>query len=128
MMSCFFFFKQKTAYDLRISDWGSDVCSSDLDVADLEAPCVERQACRVREDEQEQGPHGQGCKEQHRDDRQHHVFPARHVATYPRVIAKQQPEQEGHDRQNVVEGKRIPGRIKQGGGRVLKKKKKENKW
>src|SRR3546814_15713032 len=28
---CFFFFKQKTAYDLRISDWSSDVCSSDLD-------------------------------------------------------------------------------------------------
>src|SRR3546814_2702472 len=35
-MSCsevymiFFFFKQKTAYELRISDWSSDVCSSDL--------------------------------------------------------------------------------------------------
>src|SRR3546814_4574524 len=26
----FFFFKQKTAYDMRISDWSSDVCSSDL--------------------------------------------------------------------------------------------------
>src|SRR3546814_8580198 len=26
----FFFFKQKTAYDVRISDWSSDVCSSDL--------------------------------------------------------------------------------------------------
>src|SRR3546814_17818017 len=26
----FFFFKQKTAYELRISDWSSDVCSSDL--------------------------------------------------------------------------------------------------
>src|SRR3546814_5425493 len=34
-MSCklyclFFFFKQKTAYEVRISDWSSDVCSSDL--------------------------------------------------------------------------------------------------
>src|SRR3546814_4264350 len=28
--SLFFFFKQKTAYDMRISDWSSDVCSSDL--------------------------------------------------------------------------------------------------
>src|SRR3546814_9051874 len=28
--SSFFFFKQKTAYDIRISDWSSDVCSSDL--------------------------------------------------------------------------------------------------
>src|SRR3546814_16401522 len=29
----FFFFKQKTAYEMRISDWSSDVCSSDLDGA-----------------------------------------------------------------------------------------------
>src|SRR3546814_1947731 len=30
---CFFiFFKHKTAYEMRISDWSSDVCSSDLDV------------------------------------------------------------------------------------------------
>src|SRR3546814_1307303 len=28
--SFFFFFKQKTAYEMRISDWSSDVCSSDL--------------------------------------------------------------------------------------------------
>src|SRR3546814_1926983 len=27
---CFCFFKQKTAYEMRISDWSSDVCSSDL--------------------------------------------------------------------------------------------------
>src|SRR3546814_20640283 len=27
---CFFFFKQKTAYEMRISDWSSDVCSSEL--------------------------------------------------------------------------------------------------
>src|SRR3546814_5853913 len=30
----FFFFKQKTAYEMRISDWSSDVCSSDLAGAD----------------------------------------------------------------------------------------------
>src|SRR3546814_15558159 len=29
---CFCFFKQKTAYEMRISDWSSDVCSSDLDL------------------------------------------------------------------------------------------------
>src|SRR3546814_14153376 len=29
----FFFFKQKTAYEMRISDWSSDVCSSDLHVS-----------------------------------------------------------------------------------------------
>src|SRR3546814_8851787 len=30
MYFIFFFFKQKTAYEMRISDWSSDVCSSDL--------------------------------------------------------------------------------------------------
>src|SRR3546814_12272272 len=30
MCRIFFFFKQKTAYEMRISDWSSDVCSSDL--------------------------------------------------------------------------------------------------
>src|SRR3546814_3494738 len=30
----FFFFKQKTAYEMRISDWSSDVCSSDLHIGD----------------------------------------------------------------------------------------------
>src|SRR3546814_4498741 len=34
-MCFFFFFKQKTAYEMRISDWSSDVCSSDLHVADI---------------------------------------------------------------------------------------------
>src|SRR3546814_19065635 len=32
----FFFFKQKTAYEMRISDWSSDVCSSDLAAVDRE--------------------------------------------------------------------------------------------
>src|SRR3546814_4950720 len=30
VFSIFFFFKQKTSYEMRISDWSSDVCSSDL--------------------------------------------------------------------------------------------------
>src|SRR3546814_3519945 len=30
ILDVFFFFKQKTAYEMRISDWSSDVCSSDL--------------------------------------------------------------------------------------------------
>src|SRR3546814_3718994 len=36
----FFFFKQKTAYEMRISDWSSDVCSSDLPVGVGEAPVL----------------------------------------------------------------------------------------
>src|SRR3546814_1356911 len=60
-MLSFFFFKQKTAYEMRISDWSSDVCSSDLHdvVADLrtldEADAdnrqrLERLVARDRED------------------------------------------------------------------------------
>src|SRR3546814_16160234 len=35
----FFFFKQKTAYEMRISDWSSDVCSSDLVLARPSPSC-----------------------------------------------------------------------------------------
>src|SRR3546814_18342044 len=41
----FCFFKQKTAYELRISDWSSDVCSSDL--PSIGAPISERRAAPV---------------------------------------------------------------------------------
>src|SRR3546814_6034372 len=41
----FFFFKQKTAYEMRISDWSSDVCSSDL-VRSGDPDNVEAQAAR----------------------------------------------------------------------------------
>src|SRR3546814_6761321 len=44
----FFFFKQKTAYEMRISDWSSDVCSSDLAALLSSAgdPLLFRQALR----------------------------------------------------------------------------------
>src|SRR3546814_9010011 len=41
----FFFFKQKTAYEMRISDWSSDVCSSDL--MDRQGAIVESIAQKV---------------------------------------------------------------------------------
>src|SRR3546814_4739429 len=40
VVSAFFFFKQKTAYVLRISDWSSDVCSSDLLPPERTGPVV----------------------------------------------------------------------------------------
>src|SRR3546814_8445386 len=49
-MECFFFFKQKTAYEMRISDSSSDVCSSDL--------AVERQALEVEGGKGIGGEHG----------------------------------------------------------------------
>src|SRR3546814_4869597 len=44
----FFFFKQKTAYEMRISDWSSDVCSSDLP--------VRRQSRRARRSDRRLAP------------------------------------------------------------------------
>src|SRR3546814_2578417 len=46
LIDCFFF-KQKTAYVMRMSDWSSDVCSSDL-VEPFDAAAVQRRAQRVR--------------------------------------------------------------------------------
>src|SRR3546814_10468633 len=40
MCSFVFFFKQKTAYEMRISDWSSDVCSSDLQMRHGEAQAL----------------------------------------------------------------------------------------
>src|SRR3546814_5012916 len=43
---CFFFFRQKTAYEMRISDWSSDVCSSDLE--QVRGAALERTLARAR--------------------------------------------------------------------------------
>src|SRR3546814_9224436 len=43
----FFFFKQKTAYEMRISDWSSDVCSSDL-IAKVLAEALGRRLIRLQ--------------------------------------------------------------------------------
>src|SRR3546814_386383 len=52
----FFFFKKKTAYDMRISDWSSDVCSSDLAINSHNSPL----ACTVKS---------------HKEARYHRLFP-----------------------------------------------------
>src|SRR3546814_8739684 len=45
-MVCFFFFvKQKTAYEMRISDWSSDVCSSDLPHIGHDTGPFQRRGC-----------------------------------------------------------------------------------
>src|SRR3546814_5078512 len=48
----FFFFKQKTAYEMRISDWSSDVCSSDL----LEKPTIHQKNLEFKVDIDEEIP------------------------------------------------------------------------
>src|SRR3546814_14212512 len=50
-VSLFLFFKQKTAYEMRISDWSSDVCSSDLRIAGDDPERIAATAqCRDRSD------------------------------------------------------------------------------
>src|SRR3546814_3885216 len=53
-MKLFFFFKQKTAYEMRISDWSSDVCSSDLvgigPARSLHRPCRDFRGAQQRPD------------------------------------------------------------------------------
>src|SRR3546814_6476062 len=47
MICCVFFFKQKTAYEMRISDWSSDVCSSDLLPDELAQAAAEMQVGQI---------------------------------------------------------------------------------
>src|SRR3546814_3644710 len=51
---CIFFFKQKTAYEMRISDWSSDVCSSDL-------CCKQPWSARILTAPEFSGDHGFPC-------------------------------------------------------------------
>src|SRR3546814_15552168 len=44
--TCIIFFKQKTAYEMRISDWSSDVCSSDLRPCPAQTPHDQKKAAR----------------------------------------------------------------------------------
>src|SRR3546814_15544066 len=105
----FFFFKQKTEYDLRISDWSSDVCSSDLSQL-----CV-RYLAPADVDEGHgdllAGLHERPIRIPSRysyDDRGSELYEAR----------IRQPE----DQKCVVEGKSVSGRVDLGGRRIIKKK------
>src|SRR3546814_1979619 len=93
----FFFFKQKTAYEMRISDWSSDVCSSDL--ADMNGgggePAVGLGMCAWRE-----------------------LRPV-HAECAPFMV-----DQAARDRKRVVSGKSVSVRVDLGGRRIIKKKKK----
>src|SRR3546814_15004150 len=102
----FFFFKQKTAYEMRISDWSSDVCSSDLggDLQDRHRvrtclghrhrPC---RFCRRCTGSVCCGTSNSGrtCRRRGRGRR---------------------------DRKSVVEGKSVSVRVDLGGRRIIKKK------
>src|SRR3546814_7334639 len=50
LLFVFFFFKQKTAYEMRISDWSSDVCSSDLIIGFEQQTHVQLRGARCTRD------------------------------------------------------------------------------
>src|SRR3546814_1863966 len=124
-----FFFKQKTAYDMRIIDWSSDVCSSDLLVerrrgwrrlADLEMPQgaaeeAERMCRSLAIEEARAAVRGQGERNLDRRAR-----PAR------RDRAGQQRHRRKEDRKSVGSGKSASVRVEFGGRRINNKKKNTN--
>src|SRR3546814_10880792 len=115
---CFFFFKQKTAYEMRISDWSSDVCSSDLaktglrrtgDRLGLAALFGFDAGESARGIDEGQHRQAELVGQLHQADRLAIAFGLGH----PEIV----------DRTRVVSGKSGSVRVDLGGRRLLKKKK-----
>src|SRR3546814_20727262 len=108
----FFLFKQKTAYERRISDWSSDVCSSDLDLALAD----ERGAVRA----------GRGVGEDQRDVLRAHVAAvgaigaaraALDAADDLEIVAVARIRQAGDERPFGIAMERNPGTVARGARR-----------
>src|SRR3546814_17819994 len=98
-----FFFKQKTAYEMRISDWSSDVCSSDL----VHIGDGQRQKCRCLDEEGGLG--AQGCQGDHG------------AHTWERSCGTDRSAGSGdRDRKSVVSGESVSVRVDLGGRRIIK--------
>src|SRR3546814_17383664 len=131
-MIMFFFFKQKTAYEMRISDWSSDVCSSDLRLRRRNAPGI----C----DRQPRRPDARLPRRRPRADRRQGQQPKMESANGRggdrrldrrdlRAIARNGTMDPAHltlpptDRTSVGEGKSVSVRVDLGRSRYIKKKK-----
>src|SRR3546814_17713903 len=90
----FFFFKQKTAYELRISDWSSDVCSSDLGA----------------EQRRRQGLRGDAARRQGRGGGRESALSGEGRIGIGRGV---------QDRKSVVSGKSVSVRVEHGGRRII---------
>src|SRR3546814_15227246 len=117
-----FFFKHKTAYEMRISDWSSDVCSSDLGGR---FGCTHRDTTGSR-------AYGRQVRERFsghgRRSSQRRQGPAlRLYGTIGHGDALQKRGAASLDRKSVVSGKRVSVRVDHGGRRILKKKRKQKK-
>src|SRR3546814_8469847 len=103
--SFLFLFKQKTAYEMRISDWSSDVCSSDL----------KEKWGRLTDDELDMMA---GQRDQLIGRLQEHYGMAREEAERE---ADRWATGIERDRKSVVEGKSVSVRVDLGGRRIIKK-------
>src|SRR3546814_8774098 len=108
------FFKQKTAYELRISDWSSDVCSSDL--APRRTHCCACSAPVITSSSPTTptaAPSASPCASTHQ----------RACSSTPSTSPISTPSPRRGDRTSVVEGKSGSERVERGGGRIITKKK-----
>src|SRR3546814_15200761 len=118
-----FFFKQKTAYEMRISDWSSDVCSSDLPrpmrptaIAAM-APDHRVRACFDSCVGMGVEPWMQACA---------WYEASRSAARHRWTCRKSRPAPDAlQDRKRDVKGKSVSVRVDPGGRRSIKKKKTE---
>src|SRR3546814_13893526 len=121
-MLFFFFFKQKTAYEMRISDWSSDVCSSDLRWLGTEnrqrlidvLRCLVKRAGVVIALSQIQQHHADGGV----------VGGLDALEPFQRRVEQALRVGIAGDRKSVVKGKSVSVRVEFGGRRIIKKKKK----
>src|SRR3546814_20729861 len=95
----FFFFKQKTAYEMRISDWSSDVCSSDLRTSIFRSS-------------------NPPSKRTLRSCNTHNSLTCKGGGISPISSRNSVPP----DRKSVVSGKSVSVRVDLGGRRIIKKK------
>src|SRR3546814_2746469 len=110
----FFFFMQKTAYELRISDWSSDVCSSDLQVEQTlrhDPPGIYPQMDFATRDR-----YRRAVEDLHRGSR----LPENQVAQRAIEMASQASRNFRSEERRV--GKSVSVRVDLGGRRIIKKK------
>src|SRR3546814_14892584 len=117
MMCYVFFFKQKTAYEMRISDWSSDVCSSDLGM--MNSPRPMRIAMPAT------GSHGVPAIDAATNTVPQTGGVMVHSSAYQNTniwaCSSGRPSLT-RDRKSVVSGKRVSVLVDLGGRRIIKKK------
>src|SRR3546814_18587040 len=104
-----FLFQPKTAYEMRISDWRSDVCSSDLQGL----RCLRLGDQDRRPADGDPGAHHQGLDDRRPRGQERHAPDEETDPGRPEAVP---------DRKRVVQGKSVSVRVDLGGRRIIKKK------